>query len=84
MSRCVRTTIHLDKSLLEEAKKYAAESGRTLTAVIENALREAIRRRKMTVKRRKVPLPTFPGGRLQPGADLDDTSALFDLVEERD
>ena len=77
----MRTTIRLDESLLNEAKKYAAESGRTLTAVIEDALREALARRKPTVKRRKVRLPTFPGGRLQPGADLDDTSALLDLME---
>ena len=80
----MRTTIRLDGPLLDEAKQYAAESGRTLTAVIEDALREALARRKQTVKRRKVRLPTFPGGRLQPGADLDDTSALLDLMEGRD
>ena len=79
----MRTTIRLDQPLLAEAKKYAAESGRTLTAVIEDALREALARRKQRVKGRKVRLPTFPGGRLQPGADLDDTSALLDLMEGR-
>jgi predicted transcriptional regulator len=36
----MRTTIRLDPHLLAEAKKLAAASGRTLTAVIEEALRE--------------------------------------------
>ena len=36
----MRTTIRLDDRLLAEAKQYAAESGRTLTGLIEDALRE--------------------------------------------
>jgi hypothetical protein len=80
----MRTTVRLHEPLLEEAKKYAAETGRTLTAVIEDALREKLARRKHTVKRSRVRLPTFSGGKLQPGVDLDDTSALLDLMERRD
>jgi hypothetical protein len=79
----MRTTVRLDDPLLAEAKKYAADSGKTLTAVIEDALRETLARRKHPVKRRKVRLPTFPGGRLRPGVDLDDTSAILDLMESR-
>jgi hypothetical protein len=79
----MRTTVRLDDPLLAEAKKYAADCGKTLTAVIEDALRETLARRKHPVKRRKVRLPTFPGGRLRPGVDLDDTSALLDLMESR-
>jgi hypothetical protein len=36
----MRTTIRLNERLLAEAKKYAAESGRTLTSVLEDELRE--------------------------------------------
>ncbi|HLM99811.1 MAG TPA: type II toxin-antitoxin system VapB family antitoxin [Bryobacteraceae bacterium] len=79
----MRTTVRLDDPLLAEAKKYAADSGKTLTAVIEDSLRETLARRKHPVKRRKVRLPTFPGGRLRPGVDLDDTSAILDLMESR-
>jgi hypothetical protein len=79
----MRTTVRLDDPLLAEVKKYAADSGQTLTAVIEDALRETLARRKHPVKRRKVRLPTFPGGRLRPGVDLDDTSAILDLMENR-
>lgn len=80
----MRTTVRLDEPLLSEAKKHAAETGQTLTALIEDSLRETLARRKHPVKRRRVRLPTFPGGRVRPGVDLDDTSALLDLMEGRD
>lgn len=76
--------MRLNDPLLAEAKKYAVETGRTLTALIEDALRETLARRKHPGKRRRVRLPTFPGGKLRPGVDLDDTSALLDLMEGRD
>jgi hypothetical protein len=80
----MRTTVRLAEPLLAEAKKYAAENGRTLTAVIEDALREVLARRRPPAKRRKVHLPVLRGGGLRPGVDLDDTSALLDIMEGRD
>ena len=60
------------------------ESGRTLTAVLEDALREAVARRKQKKnKPTPVELATFAGQGLQPGVDLDDSSALLDLMEGR-
>jgi Ribbon-helix-helix protein, copG family len=77
----MRTTIRLDDQLLADAKQLAARTGRTLTAVIEDALRQAIRQTRPP-RRRRVELPTFKGGNgLQPGVDLDDTAALLDLME---
>ena len=80
----MRTTVRLNDPLLAEAKKYAVERGQTLTALIEDALRETLARRTQTSKRRRVHLPTLPGGRLRAGIDLDDTSALLDLMDGRD
>ena len=77
----MRTTLRLNEPLLAEAKKYAAETGKTLTAVIEDALREMLARQKQMANRRRVRLPTFRGGKLQPGVDMDHTSALLDLME---
>src|SRR5260370_883056 len=37
----MRTTVRLCDRVLADAKKYAAETGRTLTSVLEDALREA-------------------------------------------
>ena len=79
----MRTTIRINDRLLAEAKKLAAERGTTLTAVIEDSLRAAISRHEPRVRRSKFRFPTFKGGGLQPGVDLDDTSALLDLMEGR-
>lgn len=77
-----RTTIRLDEDLLRQAKKHAAQSGQTLTAVIENALRESLSRGQDTSGREPVKLITDLGGHgLQPGVDLDDSAALLDLME---
>ena len=80
----MRTTIRLDDQLLREAKRLAADTGRTLTAVIEDALREAIARKRAGVSRKRVTLPTFKGQGLQPGVDLNDSAALRDLMERPD
>jgi hypothetical protein len=77
----MRTTVRLDDRLLAEAKKYAAETGRTLTSVLEDALRETLARRQARVKRRVVRLRTVKGDGLRPGVDLDDAASLLDLME---
>jgi hypothetical protein len=79
----MRTTINLDDALLTEAKQVAARTGRSLTAVVEDALRESLRRRHRSV-RRAVELPVFGEGGTQPGVDLDDSAALLDLMEQAD
>jgi hypothetical protein len=80
---CMRTTIRLDDTLLIETKKLAAESGRTLTAVIEDALREVLARRHQSRPRSRLKFTTFQGRGLHPGVDLDNSAALLDLMEER-
>ncbi len=79
----MRTTITLDDQLFAEAKRQALKTGRTLAAVIEEALRESLARRRAHVRRERVRLPTYGSGGLQPGVDLDDTASLIDLMEGR-
>ncbi len=74
----------MDDELLREAKGYAARTGTTLTRVIEDAVRLLLARRRVTQVREPVCLPTFTGDGLQPGADLDDTASLLDLMDKRD
>ena len=66
----MRTTVRLDPDLMEAAKKFALESGTTLTAVIEDALRQALARRGPPVRREVVHLRTIGGRGVQPGIDL--------------
>jgi len=80
----MRTTIRLDEKLLREAKRLAAESGTTLTAVIEEALRERIARRQAGTRTRPaVRLHVVGKGGVRPGVDLDDTGSLIDRMEGR-
>jgi len=80
----MRTTIRFDEQLLVQAKKLAAERGTTLTALLEDALRETLARRKPSHRRSKVRLTTFGRGGVQPHVDLDDTASLLDRMEGRD
>ena len=79
----MRTTIRLDDKLLTEVKKLAAQSGRTLTAVIEDALQEVLARQRKHEARKPVRLKTVNGNGPQTGVDLDNTAELLDLMEER-
>jgi hypothetical protein len=79
----MRTTIRLDDHLLAEAKQRAARSGLTLTAVIEQALRESFSRRERR-ERPPVKLPSWGEGWILPGVDLDDSAALLELMERED
>jgi hypothetical protein len=80
----MRTTIRLPEDLLAEAKHLAARTGRTLTAVIEDALREVLARAEGRVQSPPFRLPTFSGGGPLPGVDLDDSAALLDVMEGLD
>ena len=77
----MRTTIRINEQLLKEAKQLAARKGSSLTAIIEDALRESLSRRGGSGKHEPVHLTTFRGNGLLPGVDLDDSADLLDLME---
>ncbi len=79
----MRTTVRIEERLLREAKAVAAQERRTLTAVIDDALRQFLTRRSAPRgKRERVALIVLGGeGGLRPGVDLDDTAALLDLMD---
>lgn len=78
-----RTTIRLDDRLLAEAKALAARTDRTLTQVIEDALREALARRSASAVE-DTTLTTVGGNGPRPGVDLDDSAALWDVMDQPD
>ena len=81
---CMRTTINLEDHLLKEAKAAAAASGRSLTELIEEALRERLARREAQRKRERVSLPTFRGEGVRPGVDLADWAGVLDIMDRHD
>jgi hypothetical protein len=80
----MRTTIRLDDQLLAEVKQLAARNGQTLTAIIEEALRQMLASRQQLAQRSPVRLITTPGNGLQSGVDLDDSATLLDLMDNFD
>jgi hypothetical protein len=80
----MRTTIRIDDELLKQAKLLATRSGKSLTAVIEDALRSALTNQQQLAHRPAVKLTTVAGKGLQPGIDLDDSASLLSTMEEFD
>lgn len=80
---CMRTTVQLPDDLMKAAKRHAVDTGRTLTAVIEDALRAELAREGAEAANEPVDLPTFGSEGLLPGVDLDDTADLLDAMEGR-
>ena len=77
----MRTTISLDEHVLAKAKEIGARTGRTLAAVIEDALRAAFARESPSYRTPRPELPTYGGRGLRAGVYLDDTAGLLDLME---
>lgn len=82
MLRHMRTTVRLDEGLLRAVKDYATQSNRTVTSVLEEALRRLLAdaERPRPPARVVLPVSTAGGGAL-PGVDLDDSAALADLMD---
>ena len=79
----MRTTIRLENHLIKQLKQLAHETHRTMTSIIEDAVREVIASRKKRPLKKVVDLPTSHGQGLQPGVDLDHNAGLLDLMEGR-
>ena len=78
----MRTTVRLDDALLERARQEATRRGVTLTSLIEQGLRLALRRPLKRSERVVVTLPECrAGGGVLPGVDLDDSAAVLERME---
>lgn len=78
----MRTTLRIDDELARRAKSQAALEGTTLTALIEQALREALHKRELP-SRAPIDLPTSGkgGDGVREGVDLANGRALRDLMD---
>lgn len=78
----MKTTIDIDAALLRRAKEVAAETNRTLSSVVEDALRESFGRaqRQENTEHVRLVVSSQPPG-FCPGVDLDDSAALREVME---
>jgi hypothetical protein len=75
------TTIRLPDGLLKQAKKRAREEGRSLTAFIEDGIREAISRRSPRGKRVR-PLISSVHGSVCEGIDLANSAEIEAVLDD--
>ena len=78
----MRTTLDIENALLRAAKRRAAEEGRTLTSLIEDALRRQLAPQPRAARPFRLRLLTKKG-RILPGVDLADRDALYERMEGR-
>lgn len=73
--------MNIDDEVLKVAKRRAADEGRTLGAVITEALRECLARRPAAGAGRYVAITFGEGGPL-PGVDITNNAAVRELMDE--
>ena len=81
----MRTTVRLDPDLLRRARQRAAETGTSLNAFIEDAVRAALAARvgRRALRQPALPISRLKGRGLRAGVDLDDSAGLLDLMDNR-
>ncbi|MGB9225560.1 ribbon-helix-helix protein, CopG family [Mycobacterium sp.] len=75
----MRTTIRIDDELYREVKTQAARSGRTVAAVLEDAVRRGLNPSKGRTGGRYAVRTTGKGG-LRPGVDLSSNDAVAEAM----
>jgi hypothetical protein len=77
----MRTTVTIDDDLLRRAKREAARTDRTLSQVLEDALRDSLAPRPAGQKRFRLRLVTAGGTGVRGGVDIADNAAVRDLMD---
>ena len=77
----MRTTLVIDDELYRRAKAAAAHQGRTVTSVVEEALRRLLDAASEPADVPELPVARESGGPL-PGIDLHDSRSLAGVLDE--
>lgn len=75
----MKTTLNIDDTVMKRLREEAARTGRTMSELVESALRQLLQTRPRTVE--LPPLPSFDSG----GAlvDVSDRESLYQAMEGR-
>ncbi len=77
----LKTTLNIDDTVMARLRQEAARQNRTMSELVEAALRLLFHRDRRKPKSKLPPLPTFrSGGHL---VDIADRDALYDAMEGR-
>ena len=76
---CVRTSMNLPDGLLAAARKRAKEEGRTVTSLVEQALRDLLAT--PSARRPVEPLPTYGAPGTAMLIDIADRDALYAVLD---
>src|ERR1700686_2628245 len=79
MASRMKTTLNIDDTVMAELKREAARQGRTMSELVETALRLLLRPQRK--QKALPPLPTFNSGGMP--VDIADRDALYDAMEDR-
>jgi hypothetical protein len=79
MASHMKTTLQIDDKVMAQLKREAARQGRTMSELVESALRSLFRAQKEPVN--LAPLPAFHGGGTL--VDVADRDALYQAMEGR-
>ncbi len=75
----MKTTLNIDDTVMDRLRRESARTGRTMSELVETALRQLLQRRSAAPE--LSPLPSFTSG----GAlvDVADRDALYRVMEDR-
>jgi hypothetical protein len=78
----VRTTIRIDDELYRAVKERAARSGRTIAAVLEDAVRVGLNEPPPDRARRRYAVVARGRGGLRPGVDLASNTSVLEARDD--
>src|SRR5438552_1817975 len=77
----MKTTLNIDDTVMGRLRREAARQGKTMSELVEAALRLLLHDRIQKRKKKLPPLPRFRGGKHL--GDIADRNALYDVMEGR-
>ena len=80
----MRTTVTLPDLVYDDVRVRAAQLGRSVSSVIEEAVRVYLLDAAVPAPATAPPLPTMRSGGARPGIDLDDMSTVREILDEHE
>ena len=79
MANHMKTTLNIDDTVMARLRRESARQGRTMSEMVEAALRLLFQANRQGPKKKLAPLPAFrSGGHL---VDISDRNALYNAME---